>query len=140
MLLFKAKKRIATLWFVLGGLLFILVLLQSILGKFENKSNEAWSWFFPNILPTLSLMLSVFLFDMRKKVKVEREINNFYFRLTFGLSLVYLITVLITLLIQPFTESSAISLMKNSNLYLGPFQGLITASIGLLFTSAEEVN
>lgn len=56
----KAKQRIALVWFILSPVIIILVLLLEINGKFTSKSSEAWGWLFSNILPTLTLMLSVF--------------------------------------------------------------------------------
>lgn len=137
MKIFDAKKKLATIWFIYGGILFILILVQSLLGKYEDKVNEAWSWFFPNVIPTLSLMISIFLFDVRKK-KSNKTVDVFYYRIPLWLSVIYLSAILLTILVQPFTSYSIIKSMSVSNFYLGPFQGLITASIGFLFVKAEE--
>ena len=136
MKIFDAKKRLAILWFIFTAGLFIIILMQSLLGKFEDKSNEAWSWFFPNVLPTLSLMISVFILDLKSR-KSRKTIDKFYFRIPFWLSILYLTTILITILVQPFSNKSIIDLMQESSLYLGPFQGLVTGSIGFLFVKGE---
>lgn len=134
--LFEAKKKLAILWFLFSGGLFVLLLIQSFLGKYEDNANGAWSWFFPNVLPTLSLMISVFLFDL-KKAKSNKTIDKFYFKISFWLSLGYFLTILATILIEPFSQKSIMEILKESNLYLGPFQGLVVASIGFLFVRSE---
>ena len=134
--LFEAKKKLSILWFTFAAVLFLIVLIQSLLGKYEDKINEAWGWFFPNILPTLSLMISVFLFDLKNK-KTNYGIEILYFRISYGLSVVYLITILLTILIEPLSPKSIIQIMKESNLYLGPLQGLVAGAIGLLFVKSK---
>lgn len=135
--LFEAKKKLAVLWFILSGCLFALLLIQSFLGNFEGNANQAWNWFFPNVLPTLSLMISVFVFDL-KSGKQNRTIDKFYFRMSFWLSSGYFLTILATILIEPISVRSIIEILEDSNLYLGPFQALVTGSIGFLFVRSEE--
>lgn len=134
----KAKKRIATLWFVYSLILFLIIFLQSLAGKFENKNQEAWGWFLSTILPNLTLMLSVFIIDARTATVDKSEIDNFYFRLTMGLSSLYLTSILLLILLQPLTTKSIIQLMNESSIFLGPFQGLVSGSIGLFFVNKEK--
>jgi hypothetical protein len=132
-----AKKNLATLWFVLVGLVFILMFIQTLSGKFEDNVNEAWGWLFPTVLPTLSLILTVFVFDIRNTQKQVLKVDRFYFRLVFSLSLFYMILILSILLLQPFFGQPIISLMKGSNIYLGPIQAIITGAMGLFFIKKE---
>lgn len=132
-----AKKNLATLWFVLVGLVFLLMFFQTLNGKFEQDVNEAWGWLFPTVLPTLSLILTVFVFDMRNTQKQVVKVDRFYFRLVFSLSLFYMIIILLILLSQPITGQPIIILMKVSNIYLGPIQAIITGAMGLFFVKKE---
>ena len=134
---FLAKKNLATLWFVLVGLVFLLMFFQTLNGKFEKNVNEAWGWLFPTVLPTLSLILTVFVFDMRNTQKQVVKVDRFYFRLVFSLSLFYMIIILLILLSQPFTGQPIITLMKDSNIYLGPIQAIISGAMGLFFVKKE---
>lgn len=129
----KAKKKIASFWFVFCGIIFVLMIVQSLNGKFEDKVSEAWGWIFPSILPTLSLILGVFLIDIKNSFIKKKTIDIFYYRLTLGLSFFYLFTVLSILLSQPLIGKPIISLMKESNIFLGPIQGLVNVSMGLFF-------
>ena len=131
------KKNLATLCFVLVGLVFLLMFFQTLNGKFEQDVNEAWGWLFPTVLPTLSLILTVFVFDMRNTQKQVVKVDRFYFRLVFSLSLFYMIIILLILLSQPITGQPIIILMKVSNIYLGPIQAIITGAMGLFFVKKE---
>ena len=134
----KAKKKIATLWFVYCALLFLLFFLQSISGKFEDKNQEAWGWFLALIMPNLTLMISVFAYDISNPGVETSQIAIFFYRLTFSLSLFYLSAILLILLLQPLTEKSITQLMNESSIFLGPFQGLVSGSIGLFFVNKEK--
>ncbi len=129
----KAKKKIATLWFIFSGVILLLIMIQSIMGRFETKSDEAWGWILPTIIPTLSLILSIFIVDIRNTRSSKIFVDIFYYRLTISFSAFYLLTVLLIILLQPFTGTPIITLMKNSNIFLGPFQGLVSSSMVFFF-------
>ena len=130
---FSAQKQLATLWFVSAGLIFIFMFLQTLNGKYETMTNEAWGWLFTSVLPTLSLILSVFLFDIRNPEKQVSMVDRFYFRFVFFLTFFYFLIILAILLSQPLIDKPIISLMKDSTIYLGPFQAVITGAMGLFF-------
>jgi hypothetical protein len=41
------------------------------------------------------------------------------------------------ILAQPLTQLPALELMRQSNLYLGPLQGLVAAALGAFFIKSE---
>lgn len=129
----RAKKRLATIWFLGGSVVFALVVAQSLFGKFDSKTSDAWSWFLPTILPTLSLIVAVLVADAQRKSNLPRQVDRFLFRLTAGTSGGYLILVLSTFLVEPLTESSILELMQMSNLWLGPAQGIVGALLAFFF-------
>jgi hypothetical protein len=134
----KAKRKIATFWFIFSSVLFLMIFFQSLAGKFESKNQEAWGWFLSAIMPNLTLMISVFIFDIRATEPDTSEIDIFYYRLTIGLSCFYLGIILLLILLQPLTNKSIIQLMNESSIFLGPFQGLVSGSIGLFFVNKEK--
>lgn len=134
----KSKKSLATLWFIGAGFVFVVLLLQTILGRYGENAKDAWSWLLPTIVPTLSLIVSVFILDTFEKGAKIKMVDGFMFRLCFSLSAVYLIVVALTVLLQPFSKFSPLELMKTSNLWLGPFQGLVSASLGAFFIRGEK--
>lgn len=64
-------------------------------------------------------------------------VDRFFFRLADFLSIAYLATVILTILLSPFSRLSQLELIKVSNLWLAPFQGLVTAALGGLFCFEE---
>jgi hypothetical protein len=132
------KKRLAVLWFVGGLLLFLLLVFQSIFGKYGTEVDAAWSWFLPTIMPTLSLMLGVLILDATTTGGTDKLIEQFMFYMAFGLSLVYLVLVGVIPLVQPFTGSSPLDLMNQSSIWLGPLQGLVAAALGAFFVKGER--
>jgi hypothetical protein len=68
----------------------------------------------------------------------EDTIDRFVFWFTFILSGSYLIMVALPILLQPFAPAAPLETMKQSNLWLGPFQGLVSASIGAFFVRGKR--
>lgn len=134
----QCKRRLATLWFVGAGLLFFVVFLQMVFGRYGDKAHEVWSWLLPTIMPTLSLAIGVLVIDALGKSASIAQIDNFLYRITFGLSTAYLLAVLLIFFLQPFTSVSPLQLMQQSNLWLGPFQGLVAAGMGAFFATAPD--
>jgi hypothetical protein len=135
---FKAKKHIATLWFILSSILFLLFLFQTLMGKYENKIQEAWGWLFLMILPTLTLMISVFVVDINATQNEPFEVDIFFYRLTMALSALYLIAIIIVILAQAAIGTPSIQNMNQASIFLAPVQGLVSGSIGLFFTKKEK--
>ncbi len=133
-----SKKRLALLWFTGAGILFLIMLIQTFMNHYGPDVNEAWGWLLTNIMPTLSLIIGVLVSDaMGKGVKVQ-SIDAFLFKLTYGLSLLYLSSVLLHILFQPISPTEPLEMMRLSNLWLGPFQGLVSASLGAFFIASEK--
>lgn len=134
----KCKRKLAALWFTGAGLLFFVILLQTIFGRYGDRSADAWSWFLPTIMPTLSLVIGVLVMDVLNKGNQIKEIDAFLFKLTFSISSAYLVAVFLLFILQPFTTISPFELMSQSNLWLGPFQGLVAAAMGAFFVKSPE--
>jgi hypothetical protein len=132
------RKRLALLWFAGGFVIFILLVVQSTFGKFGDEAGEVWSWFLPTIMPTLSLIVGVLVVDLTSAQDPKKKVDRFIFRLAFSLSLVYLLLVLSTLMVQPLTRFAPTEMLKRSNLWLGPIQGLVAAALGAFFVKSER--
>ncbi len=131
------KVRLATLWLVACGIAFLLLVLQTIFGKYDGQADAAWGWLLPSVMPTLSLIIGVLVVDSRGEGSARRNADRFMFRVAFGLSAAYLLVVLTIILAQPLTQLPALELMRQSNLYLGPLQGLVAAALGAFFIKSE---
>lgn len=134
----RCKRRLAATWFFGAGAIFFVVYLQTIFGKYGEKTTEVWSWLLPTIMPTLSLAIGVLVMDaLGKGAKIARA-DEFLYRLTLGISCAYLVAVLLLFLLQPFTDVPPLQLMQHSNLWLGPFQGLVAAGMGAFFSTVPD--
>ena len=133
-----ARNRLATAWFAGAGTLMILLVLQSILGKYGDKADEAWSWYLPTVLPTLSLVFGLFAFRIRGAAVSSRQVDKASYRLALGSSLGYLLLVGLSIGLSPLAESGPLQLMRTSNLWLAPFQGLACALVGAFFVPRAQ--
>ncbi len=134
----KCKKSLAIIWFVGSGVIFMLIFLQTMFGKFSGEEDKAWGWFLPTVMPTLSLIIGVLVMDTRRGLmNIEKKIDPFLYRLAMSLSGVYFFVILASIIIQPFTSMTILNILERSNLWLGPLQGLVAASIGAFFIKGE---
>ena len=131
-----AQKKLMILWFVLSGLLILLFMVLTILGRFEDKSIKAWEWLSQNVVPTVTLMAGA-MFSSIMRPSSKTLIDRSLFRVTYGLSIFYLTTLYLTILLAPFamiyTHLSMIDLFEQSKLYLVIPQGIVSLTIGMFF-------
>ncbi len=132
----RAQHRLTIAWFAGSGFLFLLLLIQTLVGRYADKVNEAWSWLLPTFMPTLSLMIGVLVANSRKRESRDKTVDGFLYRLSLILSIAYLAVVSLTILFSPFSSYTPLELMKTSNLWLAPIQGLVSASIGAFFVKS----
>lgn len=143
--LVECRRRLAVIWFAAAVLILFILLLQTIFGKFDPAYvQRAWSWFFPSVMPTLLLMFGVLVTDAAHAAagtSAPAAADPFLFRMTVGISLVYFGILLLVLLAQPFAGASSqerIATLNQSEYFLGPFQGLVAASMGVFFVKHKE--
>lgn len=137
----KGKYIIGGLWGIGFLVLFILMTIQTINGVYIDRTQEAWEWFTPNILPTIGLIVGVLIADWTKPAQTAEEsenpvlINPLMVGITFILSLAHLAILLIVILIAanktPLDE--IFNSLKSANLPLGAIQGLVTLTLGIFF-------
>jgi hypothetical protein len=125
-------------WFVGTALIVFLQVAQSIMGRFGNNVSDAWGWLLPNLVPTSSLIVTVLVLDARGETNDRRAADPFLYRLTLSLCVGYLLLVLATILGQPLTSIPVLAAMKQSNLWLGPVQGLASGALGAFFIQAKR--
>jgi len=131
----QVRYSLAWLWFIGSGVLFISLFILSLVSpRITPIASEVWSWFVPNVFPTLALMLGVLgnaAFGDADRRLVRRE----YYRLSWWLSVAYLVVFGLTIALEPFSQLEPLDLFSKSNYGLGPLQGLAVGSIGVVFAS-----
>ena len=133
----KEKKRLALIWFVGAGLLFCLVLIQSVRNVYGTQTEKAWAWLLPSVMPTLSLIVGVLVSDVAQQGRVDIQVDPFVPMLAAISSCVYLVIVSATILLQPLSQSTPLTLMNMSHLWLAPLQGLVSGLMGALFVKQK---
>ncbi|MBE9584426.1 hypothetical protein IM792_08205 [Mucilaginibacter sp. JRF] len=135
-----ARNKLAKIWFIGGGIPFVLLILQSILGKYGDNVEDAWTWFIPAVFPTLTLMVSV-IGAAAMKPKEDRMVQGNFLALTKATSYAYLIALTLVMLMQPFSPyEDPIKLFSISNYFLTPLQGIVVGALAFLFTSDTKPN
>jgi hypothetical protein len=129
----QSQKKLTLLWVLSFLIISLLIIAQSITGKYEDKISEAWGWFISLVLPNLSLMLTVLFAQTSNDVTSPVMVDVTFYRLTFLFSICYLFTLLAIILVAPLTKVSTIDLMTQTKLFLGTFQGILGITLGLFF-------
>jgi hypothetical protein len=134
-----SQHRLALIWFIGGGLAFVLVIALSLTGAFGGQTPKAWSWFLPNIVPTLSLIIGTLVHDSARTPPEGTTVDGTLLRISLGLSVFYLVLLFGTLLARPpVTNLSPIEAMQMSSLWMIPLQGLVGGCLAAFFVSREN--
>lgn len=134
-----ARKNLALVWFCWSASLVLLVLLQTLLGRYGDRAQEAWEWLLPTITPVTLLIAGAVAADAFRDEIDPRSVDRFAFLVARGLSIFYLFAVTATILAAPLTIVPPLRLMHMSNMWLGPLQGIAAASIGVFFVAHASV-
>jgi hypothetical protein len=132
------RTRLAFLWLGAAALIVLTLVIQSLRLVYGPAVQEVWGWILPTLMPTLGMIVSVLGYTALDPAMSGIVVRKSFFTLAFWLSTSYLTLVLVTILIQPFSPASPVELMRMSNLWLGPFQGLVASALGVLFVSKRQ--
>lgn len=138
----QCKKRLLVTWLAGSALLAFMLMLLSMQeeGPYADKVGDAWSWFLPNVIPTLSLMIGVAVKEFTSSEERPKTIDRFLYRLGVGLSVAYFTVMFSSITLQPWfsPNTEPVAFLTQSNLWLGPMQGLVTLALGVFFGKAEK--
>jgi len=141
-----ARKKLLMQWIIFSAVIFIIYLIQTLTGRYENYESEIWEWLLKFIIPSLSLMIGVLISHMSSQQSDETT-DLFYFRLAQAISYFFLVMLLLSAFIIPIIhlqqnrnlsitdqQKTIEEAMKSYNIFLLPLQGLATLTLGLFFT------
>lgn len=132
-----ARKRLALLWFAGAGVCFAVLLFISLFARVVEVDG-LWGWFLPAVVPNLSLIIGVLVYTQRQQTQPEMHVDAFLYRLTLGLSLLYVLLLLLPLLFFPLTGRSLPELLDVSRLWLAAVQALTTGAMGAFFVRQDD--
>jgi hypothetical protein len=141
----NVRNRLAWIWIIGFGLIVTIMVIQSLLNVYKSPdgdlTQEAWSWLLPTLLPSVGLIITVLTYTALDPLMTGSVVRRSFVPIAIGVSIFYLLLVLLTILAQPFashTPKEAVAAMHTSNLWLGPIQGLVASAIGVLFASRDR--
>lgn len=137
------RSRLASVWIAGFILVFLLVAIQSLSGRYGGHEQEAWTWLLPNIMPTLGTIVAGLGYTALDPHRSRTMVRHSFYRAARWLSLSYLALILLTILIAPtrpegVTGKGAVELMHRMNICLGPVQGVVATALGVLFASKQK--
>lgn len=136
--LHRAKRNLALLWIVAFAGLLLLLAVQSLFGRYTPKTQDAWNWFLPAVVPTVSLIAGVLVIDFksgREREDAAKHIDTLLFALALWLSVFYLVLVALSIVLQPFLALPPLEVMQLSNYWLVPLQALTVGVLAAFFRS-----
>jgi hypothetical protein len=131
------QRRLVAVWLAGCAPAFLLLFVQSISGVYGEFVEQAWGWFLPTIVPTLSVIVGGVAYQARRTPS-KANVDGTAFSVSLILSIAYLALVLATLLLRPLSTATPLQFLATSNLWLVPIQGLAGLSIGAFFTSSSD--
>ena len=93
---------------------------------------KVWGWLLTSVMPTLSLVVGTYAAASQQS-QIGKVSDRTFYKITLGLSVGYLIIVNIAISWYPLKHEDALKLLDTLSLVLGPFQGLVSASLGFFF-------
>lgn len=130
--IYSAQKKLFIVWFVVAAIEFLFVILHTTALRDSNASKLIWEWFLPNIMPTLLLIIGVFVSDVRRSSIKDQYVDIFIYRAAIYLSIAYALLIMLSMYLSQTVESSMeIDFLRQSNLWLAPAQGLVSAILGI---------
>ncbi|UAK24522.1 hypothetical protein [Sphingomonas nostoxanthinifaciens] len=132
------RLRLMLAWVVGGGLVLTVMILQTSLGHYGDDAEAAWQWLIPNLVPSLTLVLGVSAFTKPEPVDMPSGMKPL-FLVCMAMSIFYLLVLALPILIQPMVGTAPLPLLHQSNLWLGPLQGLASSLLGVFF-AREKAN
>lgn len=136
--LHRAKWIMALLWIVSFAVLLLLLALQSLFGHYAPRTQDAWNWFLPAIVPTVSLIAGVLVIDFqtgREREDASKFIDTLLFPVALWLSVFYLLLVAVSIMVQPLLRMPPLEVMQLSSLWLVPMQALTVGVLAAFFRS-----
>src|SRR5215217_1083008 len=101
------------IWGLARGLLFAVVIAQTLMGKFGSRDAEVWGWFLPSILPTLSLIVAVYGREAFRD-ETRRSVRKTPYVIAVAISVFYLAVLTISIIFQPVIGRSIFDVIEKT--------------------------
>jgi hypothetical protein len=142
---YTSRKKIISLWLLMSLAIFIIFFIQTLTGKYTDNVKDVWQWLFQFLLPALTLMLGVLIAQFNSTT-TDFEVDSFYFKLAFGISIFFLVFLFLSPIIIPILhvnenvhrsiaeQKDILQSFKTVDNFLLPLQGITMLSLGIFFS------
>ena len=136
--LLQAKRRLLNGTIIWVSIIFLILLLQTVFGKYGEFANQPWIWFLIVALPIVLAMMFLNFFLNSEGYEVPKMLFN----LTHYLNLIYLFSIVFILLYIPFTTPGKThEFLFQANIATVPFQLIvITLTVVFFFRARRAQN
>ena len=132
-----SRNTLAAVWFGGASLSFIALYLITTFGD-STRVSILWEWYLPAVTPNLSLIVGVMFNDIKFKSAKSERVDGFSYRVALWLSVVYLLMLLATPLLSPFSDAPLDTYLKNSRFALSLIQALATTALGAFYVRQRD--
>ena len=132
-----SRNTLAAVWFGGASLSFIALYLITTFGD-STRVSILWEWYLPAVTPNLSLIVGVMFNDIKFKLAKSERVDGFSYRVALWLSVVYLLMLLATPLLSPFSDAPLDTYLKNSRFALSLIQALATTALGAFYVRQRD--
>src|SRR6478735_1613554 len=132
----RVQRHLVWIWSIGFFACFSVMVALTVCGTREGNVQEAWSWFMPTILPTLTVAISAAISQTRAADR--RRVSSFLGSFARLASSVYLLLVLLNLLVWPLTGKGPLTWFKTSALWLGALQGILGGVLAMFLAGQRD--
>ncbi|MGI8773200.1 MAG: hypothetical protein ACR2JE_17390 [Acidobacteriaceae bacterium] len=139
----RAQVRLVLVWLIGALPSFVLVFAKTFepgppgLEPGPTGIDKIWSWLMPAIMPTLLLVVGTAA-TAAITDNAASKVNKTFYGIAIGISSFYLLVLFITILVAMQWSINSMDALDRGSLYLGPLQGLASASLGAFFVSKKK--
>jgi hypothetical protein len=141
---YGAQKKIALAWFIMAGIYIILFLIIGGYRTDPGKSTDHIEWMINFLSPSLTMITTAFIYSAaNREVLEQKNVDVFFFRLIFCISLFYFGFLLTILLLTASADRNNIGFMthlKRFSLVLGFLQTIIVGLLGIFFVKENSAS
>src|ERR1017187_4293635 len=109
----KYQQTLAIIWLIGSAATATILFFQMQSGHFAGKEKEVWSWFLPNVMPTLLLIIGVLVASaIKPTINPANRLIPFQ---SDRWSICFLFVSCVATVAFQFTGTPALDLMRNAN-------------------------
>lgn len=128
----RARNILSLFWILATGPLILLVIVQTVLGKYGQDWQIAWGWLSPLVFPILSLVLAFSVLSADPAAKRPFRAPAVFWG-TMILCGFYVAMLWSVILLEPVSELGWVNLMKFLGWPLGVVQGVVAGAVTRFF-------